>query len=73
MPRNDSYAGTGSGTLSRYRAPVTLEDKNMKDGSARGRKPAKSKYGGSANVKQSDSRSFQKKGKSGGKGKSKGY
>ena len=58
-----AYEGEGSGTLSRYRSNPTVKGPTMKDGSHRGRKPAKKEYKGSANVKQSESRSFQKGGK----------
>jgi hypothetical protein len=59
---NDADAGTGSGTISRYRSPVVPEGPSMKDGSTRGRKPAKNTYGKSANVKSSEAKSFSKGG-----------
>lgn len=63
MKTKYAYEGQGSGTLSRYRAPTTIEGPTMKDGSKRGRKAAPKDYGKSASVKQSESRSFQKGGK----------
>lgn len=63
MRKNDSYDGTGSGTISRYRSPVTPKGPSMKDGSKRGRKAAPKDYGSAASVKQSNSRTFSKGGK----------
>ena len=57
--KNDSYKGIGRGAID-YRDHRPAKDQNMaKDGSARGRKPAKGEYGGSANVRQDRSRSFE--------------
>ena len=55
---NDSYPGIGKGAVD-YRSPVKSENRSMKDGSHRGRKPAKDSYKSSANVDESSSRSFQ--------------
>ncbi len=69
--------GTGSGTLSRYRdnTPPQNRSQDVKGnskGHKRGRHGATENYGGSAKVKQSDSRNFSTKKKSskgsGGKG-----
>ncbi len=61
--KNDSFKGIGRGAIDNRDHRPAKDMNSMKDGSHRGRKPAKGEYGSSGKVRQDEARSFEKPGK----------